>query len=145
MGTVLKWILAIYFYHFVMFAFLAILPFMPFFIYSDISDALKYEIPSGAPSLMILCMISFYIYLAMRIEFLGKVYKKITILLPLAQLIVFISIGVSVAQIIIDSWAENGTPTKGMAIFFAILAFIGVRLLMSLFYWKFPIARPKVK
>lgn len=145
MGTVLKWFLAIFFYHSIMIPFLFILPFLPFMIYSDITNALAFEVPSGSGFLIVLFMFAFWIYLALRFEFLGKIYKKITILLPLAQLIVYISLGIGVAQLIIDSWADNGTPNKGMAIFLAILAFIGVRLLVSLFYWKFPIARPTRK
>lgn len=145
MVTAFKWFIAIFFYHIPMFAFLLLLPFLPFMFYSDITNALEFEVPSSAGSLIVIFIFSFWIYLAMRIEFLGKVYKKITILLPLAQLIVYICLAIGVAQLIINSWAEDGTPNKGVAIFLAILAFAGIRLLMLLFYWKFPIARPSRK
>lgn len=118
---------------------------MPFMFYGEISMILEYEVPSSAGFFIVLFIFAFWIYLAMRIEFLGKLYKKVTVILPSAQLIIFTCLGVAIAHMIINSWAEEGTPTKGMAIFFAILSFIGIRLLMSLFYWIYPIAKPKHK
>jgi len=126
-----------------MIIFLIILPFLPLIIYGSISSIIDSELPQSTGLFIIVFIFTFWIYLALRSEFLGKIYKKITILLPAAQLSVYTCLGLAIAHSIINSWAEDGTPTRDKAIFFAILAFVGFRLLMSVFYWIFPIARPK--
>ena len=142
---VLKWVLSICFFHSLMLLIIIIAFFMPFMIYSDIKQVLINEVPGNNANFFIVALVAFFIYLAMRNRFLGIPYRKITILLPLMQMSVYISIALSAALVFVNKWADSGVPAKEWAIIFAVIAFVIVRLCMSLLYWKYPIVKPQDK
>lgn len=140
---VLKWLLAIFFYH--QFMFVSIIPMflMPFMIYSDIKSVLDKEIPVNNGSLTVISLLGFFIYLAMKSKFLGIPYRKITILLPLLQMIMYTSLALAVGVVILNKWADDGLYSKGWAVTYMLVAVVAIRLCMSLLYWKYPIVQRK--
>jgi len=139
-----KWIFAI-FYHPIMILFILLTFLLPLLIFGQWNMALDSGIPSDINWLAFLSIIAFWVYLAMRSRFLGKLYRKITILLPFMQMLLYTGIGLAIGQIFIDQWAEREAYSKDGAALLALLSFAAVRLLMSLFYWKFPLAHPKAE
>jgi len=140
---VLKWLLAIIFYHQFMFMFIFLMFFMPLAIYSDIKSVLDKEIPVNNGSMIVLSILGFFIYLAMRSKFLGIPYRKITILLPLLQMIMYTSLALAVGVAILNKWADDGLYSKGWAVTLMLVAIVVIRLCMSLLYWKYPIVQRK--
>ncbi|MCY9591035.1 hypothetical protein PC41400_01635 [Paenibacillus chitinolyticus] len=138
---VLKWLLAIVFYHSFMFGVIIATLFMPFIIYGDIKKILINEVPVASGGVIVISLLAFFIYLAMRSKFLGIPYRKITILLPALQMLIYTSFALSVGVIILNKWADEGLYSKGWAITLLLLAIAAIRLCMSLLYWKYPVVR----
>ncbi|MBH5319460.1 hypothetical protein I6N90_16815 [Paenibacillus sp. GSMTC-2017] len=142
--NVIKWFFAIIFFHTVMIPFVIVLTLLlPIITFFELRDALQYEIPAQTNSIFVFCYVSLYVYLAMRFKFLGIPYRKVTILLPLLQFCLFTYVAISAGFIFINKWADEGAYSKGEAIAYAIIAFIVIRLLMSLLYWKYPLVQRK--
>ncbi|GGG61628.1 hypothetical protein [Paenibacillus radicis (ex Gao et al. 2016)] len=137
----MKWLLAIVFYHIVMIPVVIMTILLPFILYKDIKTILINEVPVSNGMDAVLAMFSFFIYLAVRSKFLGKPYRKITILLPLLQMLIYTNGALVIGIVILNKWANDGLYSKGWAIVFACLAIVAIRLLMSLFYRKFPIVQ----
>lgn len=135
---VLKWLFAII-YHPIMIVFILLSLFLPFMLYSDFRNVLTYEVPSSNAFIFILSPVSFFIYLAMKSKFLGKPYRKVPVLLPAMQMIVYTSVALGLGILLVNKWADEGLYSKGWAITLALLAIIAVRLAMSFLYWKNPI------
>ncbi|AZK45658.1 hypothetical protein [Paenibacillus lentus] len=139
--SLLKWLLAIIFYHPLMILVTITMLFMPYILYIDIKNILINEIPVENGSMMLVSFFGFFIYLATRSRFLGIPYRKITILLPLLHMLIYTSFALSVGITILNKWADEGLYSKGWAITFMLLAIVAIRLCMSLLYWKYPIVR----
>ncbi|RAV19452.1 hypothetical protein [Paenibacillus contaminans] len=140
---ILKWLLAIIFFHPVMISVIILTLMIPFMIYGDIKGILIHEVPVSEGSLIMLSFCGFFVYLALRSSFLGIPYRKITILLPMLQMVIYTSLALAAAFMIINKWADQGLYSKGWAITLALLAIVVIRLLMSLLYWKYPIVQRK--
>ncbi|EGL18117.1 MULTISPECIES: hypothetical protein [unclassified Paenibacillus] len=138
---VLKWLLAIVFYHSFMLGVIIVTLFMPFMIYGDIRNLLINEVPVASGGVIVISLLAFFIYLAMRSQFLGIPYRKITILLPFLQMLIYTSFTLSIGVMILNKWADEGLYSKGWAITLMLLAIVAIRLCMSLLYWKYPIDR----
>jgi len=141
--NVMKWLLAIIFFHSIMLVVIFLTLMFPFLIYGDIERILHYEVPVSQGNLIVLSICGLFVYLAMRNRFLGLLYRKITILLPLLQMLIYTSLALAAAVMILNKWADQGLYSKGWAITLALLAFVAIRLLMSLLYWKHPIVQRK--
>ncbi|MUG47682.1 hypothetical protein GNP95_22270 [Paenibacillus woosongensis] len=138
---VLKWLLALTFYHPVMLTVIIAMPFLPFMIYDDIKIILINEIPVESGSMIVIGLLGFFVYLATRVQFLGIPYRKITVLLPFLHMIIYTSFALSAGVTILNKWADEGLYSKGWAIMLMLLAIVAIRLCMSLLYWKYPIVR----
>lgn len=136
----MKWLLA-FFYHILMFAVILFSLFHPFMLFDYIKAALKYDVPQDATPFSVISFFMLWIYIAMKSEFLGKPYRKLTIFLPLLQMIVYTTIALNVGLILLNKWADDGAYSKWVAIVLAIAGVVAVRLLMSLLYWKYPLVR----
>ncbi|UVI30221.1 hypothetical protein [Paenibacillus spongiae] len=139
---VLKWLFAIIF-HPIMIVVILFTLIMPFMLYGDLKKVLTYEVPTSNPTLIIISLISLFIYLAMKIKFLGKPYRKVTMLLPALQMIVYTCTALSIGLTLVNKWADEGLYSKGWAITLALLAIVAIRLGMSFLYWKYPIVQRK--
>lgn len=115
----------------------------PFMLYDQIQTILADEVPVDPITTFMLSVCGLYIYIASRARYLGKPYRKITILLPLLQLCFYVSIPLSFAVVILNHWADTESITKGQAIAFAVAIVVVGRLLLSLLYWKYPLVRKK--
>ncbi|MFC6333187.1 hypothetical protein ACFP56_11180 [Paenibacillus septentrionalis] len=149
MDKLIRWILIVLasiFYHPLMLLFLLTLMIAPFQLLEEIIDVIKYEIPiSGTSTFSVLAVSCIFILIAMSNRVLGLIYRKITMLLPLLQMCVYLTIALQIALLILNRWAETGAYSKGTAIMLAILSIVGIRLLVSFLYWKYPIAVPGAK
>ncbi|WHX49071.1 hypothetical protein QNH46_24035 [Paenibacillus woosongensis] len=139
--SLLKWLLAIIFYHPFMLLVIITMPFILFLIYGDIKSILISETPVNSGSMSIIGIYGFFIYLATRIPFLGIPYRKITILLPFLHLLLYNLTALSVGIVILNKWADEGLYSKGWAITLMLLAIVAIRLCMSLLYWKYPVVQ----
>ncbi|MFS0841087.1 hypothetical protein [Paenibacillus sp. 1P03SA] len=139
--NVLKWLLALLFFHPLMIGVIFLTFLMPFMIYADLNNILVNEVPVAGGSVIVLSLFAFFIYLTMRVKFLGIPYRKITILLPALQMLIYTSFALSVGVIILNKWADEGLYSKGWAIMLLLLAITAIRLCMSLLYWKYPVVR----
>jgi hypothetical protein len=134
-----KWVYAIVFYHPLMFVFILITFFLPFIALVDLRNIIENEVPSASMPFIMLSWIAFWFYLAMKSEFLGKLYRKITVLLPLLQMLLYTTIALNAGAAIMHKWVDHEPFSKAWAIFYAISAIAAIRLLMSLLYWKYPL------
>ena len=139
--NVLKWLLALLFFHPLMIGVIFLTFLMPFMIYADLNNILVNEVPVASGGVIVLSLFAFVIYLTMRVKFLGIPYRKITILLPALQMLIYTSFALSVGVIILNKWADEGLYSKGWAITLLLLAITAIRLCMSLLYWKYPVVR----
>ncbi|SEG23668.1 hypothetical protein [Paenibacillus sp. UNC499MF] len=139
--NVLKWLLALLFFHPLMIGVIFLTFLMPFMIYADLNNILVNEVPVAGGGVIVLSLFAFFIYLTMRVKFLGIPYRKITILLPALQMLIYTSFALSVGVIILNKWADEGLYSKGWAITLLLLAITAIRLCMSLLYWKYPVVR----
>ncbi len=114
---------------------------MPIMSYEDAMNILKYEIPDIQVNFMIISFVSLLAFIATRSRFLGKPYRKITILLPLLHMCIYTGIAINAGIVFLNKWADEGLYSKGMAIALALTTFVVLRLLMSLLYWKVPIVQ----
>lgn len=137
---VLKWIFAIV-YHPVMIVFCVIALVCPFILYGSIKGILTYEVPNAGMPSVVIALVALWVYLAMKSEFLGRPYRKITILLPLMQFIVYYCVALQTAVIVLNKWADEGAYPKERAIVYALIGVAVVRVFMMLLYWRQPIAR----
>jgi len=135
---VLKWLFAII-YHPIMIMCIFITLFLPFMLYGDLKKILTYEVPTSNTSLMIVSLVSFFVYLAMKSKFLGRPYRKVPMLLPALQMIMYTSTALGIGVAVVNKWADEGLYSKGWAITLALLAIVAVRLGMSFLYWKLPV------
>lgn len=149
MNKGIRWILIVLasiFYHPLMLLFSLALMISPFRLLEEIIAVMKYEIPISGPSTFsALAVTGIFIFIAMSNRVLGLIYRKITILLPLLQMCIYLSLALQIALSILNRWAETGAYSKGTAIMLAILSIVCVRLLVSFLYWKYPIAIPGAK
>ncbi|MBP1989643.1 hypothetical protein [Paenibacillus eucommiae] len=136
----MKWLFAII-YHPLMIIFIPVIFLLPFMVYDDIKNALVYEIPTSNTVLSVLGFFTFWVYLAMKSDFLGKPYRKMTILLPLLQMALYTSTALALAGIVVNKWADQGLFSKGWAITLGILVFVIVRLCMSILYREYPLVQ----
>lgn len=130
-------------YHPFMLIFIPLIILTPYILITAILDAIVRDIPSVSAevlSLYALVIGGGLVYVAMRSRFFGKPYRKLTFLLPMLQMFIHTSMALNASVFILNKWAEDGEMTKGWAIMLASFAFIAIRLLVSLFYWKFPLA-----
>ncbi|WP_460323496.1 hypothetical protein [Paenibacillus sp. YSY-4.3] len=137
----LKWLLAIIFYHPLMFLAINLMLIMPYTLYIDIKSILNDEVPIQNGSTILVSFFGFFIYLATRSRFLGIPYRKITILLPLLHMLIYTSFALAAGVTILNKWADEGLYSKGWAITLMLLAIVAIRLCMSLLYWKYPIVQ----
>ncbi|WP_020617280.1 hypothetical protein [Paenibacillus daejeonensis] len=135
----MKWIVALFF-HSIMLGMLIVGLLFPYMLYTEWDEIIKKEIPSDMPAALLLGLAALFIYIATKSDFFGKPYKKITILLPLLHLCIYTSLAMIVAIKILNTWADAGSMSKGLALTLATLSFIGIRLLISVLYWKYPIS-----
>ncbi|MBB6634186.1 hypothetical protein [Cohnella thailandensis] len=140
--NVLKWFFIILLYP-IMFVMMVLTLIMPFMAYDDLKNVLTYEVPSSGSTLTMVGFCSFFIYLAMKSKWLGMPYRKITILLPMLQMIIYTSLALAIGGTILNKWADQAMFSKGTAIALALLAFVAIRLFLSFLYWKNPIAQRK--
>lgn len=136
----MKWLFAL-FYHPLMFCYILVSLILPFMLYGDIKGILANEVPTAPMPFILLSWIMFWVYLAMKSKFLGKLYRKVTILLPLLQMLLYTSTALNVAILVLNKWADQGAYSKTMAIVLAVASIVMIRLLMSLLYWKYPLIR----
>lgn len=136
----MRWVFAIV-YHLVMLIMVPITLLMPVVLYSNAMDIVKHEVPAIIGPFFMIGISALLVYVATRSRFYGKPYRKITILLPLLQMCIYTSIALNTATIILNKWADEALFSKGGAIALALLAFVAIRLLMSLLYWKNPIVQ----
>ena len=140
---VLKWLLAILIFHPIMICVIILTLAMPFMIYQDLKTILVHEVPVSEGSLVVLSILSCFVYLTLRIKFLGMPYLKITILLPMLQFLIYTSLAMGIAVMILNKWGDQGLYSKEWAIKLALLGFVAMRLLMSFLYWKDPFVQRK--
>ncbi|MEC2072571.1 hypothetical protein [Alkalihalophilus marmarensis] len=114
----------------------------PFLAIDDIRTMLQYGTPTGSVYLFMIGLCSFFLYLSIRIETLSWIYTKWPILWPILQMGLFMLIGLGLGATFLNSWAEHNFPSKGFAIFLAIISFIGVRVLMSWWFHRHPASSP---
>lgn len=133
-----KWLHALYF-HPIMLALIVIGLILPFMLLSDINTILTYEIPMFGMPFIMTGLIALWVYIAMKSEFLGRPYRKITILLPLLQLAVYYGAALNTVIVILNKWADSGTFTKQDAILYSLLAVAAYRFFMSILYWRNPL------
>ncbi|PZD97506.1 hypothetical protein DNH61_01115 [Paenibacillus sambharensis] len=134
----MKWLVAIV-YHPIMLILIIVTLFTPFMLYDGIKQVIKYEVPSASFSFVVLSLLALWVYLAMKSEFLGRPYRKVTILLPLMQMAIYTSAALTAGGLVLNDWADHGAYSKSWAIGIAAALFIAIRLLMSLLYWKHPV------
>ncbi|MFF2481044.1 hypothetical protein [Paenibacillus sp. NPDC058071] len=140
MKKFIQWVLAIVFFHILFFACIFSSFIVTLSAYSDLKSVLDYEVPKASMMFMT-GLTAVLLYLAMKNRFLGIPYRKITFLLPLLQMVVYTNLGIHLAMFFLNKWAEQEPYSKTWAIVLAISSIIVIRLLMSLFYWKFPVHR----
>ena len=136
----MKWVFAVV-YHPVMIALSLMMLFTPFMLYGDVRKVISYEVPVAGMPFILLGFYALWVYIAMKSEFLGKPYRKITLLLPLLQFMVYYAIALSAALLLLNKWADEGAYSKDRAILYALIAIVAVRVLMMLLYWRHPVAR----
>lgn len=139
--NVLKWMLAIIFYHLIMLGVIIMTIIMPFVVYGDIKSVLINEVPTNSSGMVIVSFLALFIYLAMRVQFLGIPYRKITILLPLLQMFTYTSFALLVGKMFLNKWADEALYSKGWAITLMLFGIVAIRLCMSLLYRRYPIVR----
>ncbi|MBO9597687.1 MAG: hypothetical protein J7559_07700 [Cohnella sp.] len=133
-----KWIHALYF-HPIMLALIIVGFILPFMLISDIKTILTYEIPVFGMPFIMSGFMALWVYIAMKSEFLGRPYRKVTILLPLLQLSVYYGAALSTVIAILNKWADSGTYSKQDAILYSLLAIAVYRIFMSILYWRNPL------
>ncbi|KAA9001004.1 hypothetical protein F4V43_14255 [Paenibacillus spiritus] len=138
MKWVLKWLFAIL-YHPIMWVLMLIAFIMPFMIYGDVKRIWNYEVPTDNFNAVLLAFIGLWLFLALRNPFLGRLYRRIPVLLPAMQMAFYTSVGLSLAIALLNGWADDGSYSKSLAAGLAAGAFVAVRLLMSLLFWKNPV------
>ncbi|MFM1653550.1 hypothetical protein ACI7RC_15765 [Brevibacillus sp. B_LB10_24] len=136
----MKWVFAI-FYHPMMVLFILLIFLQPFIFFSDLKQILTQEVPTSPFTFSLMGLEALWVYIAMKSQFFGKPYRKLTILLPLLQMFLYTCIALNAGLFFVNKWADQGSYSKGLAIVLAILAILVVRLLMSILYWKYPLVQ----
>ena len=99
---------------------------------------------SGAPEptvfLFFIGLCSLVLYLSVRVKAFQVIYKYLPILWPFFQMVFIMFIGLGIAASIIYQWAENNFPSREVAIFLAVLIVLVVRIFMSWWFHKHPVA-----
>ncbi|USG65691.1 hypothetical protein NDK47_26935 [Brevibacillus ruminantium] len=139
--TILKWLFAIVVYHPLMLFFMLSLLLQPLLLFPNIGEILTNGVPAYHFPFFILGLQAFWLYIAMKSRFYGFPYRKLTMLLPLLQMCLYTSLALNVGILALNGWADQAYYSKWVAVVLAILAILGVRLLMSLFYWKYPLVQ----
>lgn len=119
---------------------LIMLLFTPVMSFSDLLAVAKYEVPKDNPYFILLFIISFILYLSVRIQLFRKLYQKIPVLWPLTQMLFIVTIGLAVGLFFMNMWAENEVISRGMAIILSVISFLLARAFMAYWYWKYPIS-----
>lgn len=119
---------------------LLLLLFGPLMSFSEILAVIKYEVPKDNIYLTILFLISFTLYISVRIRLFRKIYEKIPVLWPLSQMLFIVTMGLSIGLFFMNLWAENEVISKSAAIALAIISFLVARVFMSYWYGKRPIS-----
>ncbi|TSB47379.1 hypothetical protein [Alkalicoccobacillus porphyridii] len=112
----------------------------PLMAFSDIRTMLQYGTPNGGLYLFMVSMCCFILYLSVRVPAFQVYYRMIPILWPILQLALFMFIGIGIAATIINYWAEYNIPSRGFAISLGILSVLCVRVFMSWWFYKNPLA-----
>ncbi|OLO37924.1 hypothetical protein BTR23_13395 [Alkalihalophilus pseudofirmus] len=122
---------------FLIFLFLLFAPLMAFF---DIKSVIEHGVPKYNIYFVALFLISFTLYLSVRVRSFRKIYEFIPVLWPLSTMLFITTMGLAFGLLFMNLWAENEVISKGIAIFLSIFSFILVRMFMSYWYKKYPIS-----
>lgn len=136
---IIHFILFICFLPFFLMVFLILL-FSPFMAVSEMRAVFEHGVPKSNMYFILLFMISFILYLSMRIKAFRKIYDKIPVLWPLSQMLFITLAGLAFGLLFMNLWAENALIPKVIAVILAIISFLLVRTFMSYWFSKYPVS-----
>lgn len=103
-------------------------------------NALDTGLPvSSAAPFMLWALFGLCFYIAMKVEFLGRPYRKMPWLFPALQMMVYLAAMLKTCIVILNGWADRGLYPKETAIALMILAAVGMRLFVSWLFWRHPL------
>lgn len=107
---------------------------------SDIRAILLYEIPLSGGGAAVYALLGLWVYLMARVPYMRNMYSKVTILIPLLQMMIFTGLCMEFGKHFINRWADDAVYSKDTAVILMIVAIIVGRICMSVLYRMFPLS-----
>ncbi|MEK3916340.1 hypothetical protein [Paenibacillus sp. FSL H7-0331] len=98
------------------------------------------EVPLANFTFNILFLIGILFYASMVIPKIRTIYDGLPVLIPFFQMCFLMLIASVFGLEFLNSWADNQMLSKAGAVLSAIITYVLIRLLMSYWYYKFPIS-----
>ncbi|MCM3584358.1 hypothetical protein M3182_01210 [Mesobacillus maritimus] len=117
-----------------------ILIFSPLMAVSDIFAVINYEAPKDNLYFVMLFLISFTLWLSLRVPSFRKIYTRYPFLWPFSQMLFISLVGLAFGLFFMNLWAEDEILSKPFAILLAFISFFLVRAFMSYWFKKYPIS-----
>ncbi len=112
----------------------------PITAFFDIKGVIDHGVPASNVYFIMLFLISFTLYLSVRVRVFKKIYEKIPVLWPLSQMLFITIIGLAFGLMFMNLWAENEVFSKTVAVALTVLSFLVARVFLSYWYKKYPIS-----
>lgn len=107
---------------------------------SDIRSILLYEVPLSSGGAAVYALLGLWVYLMARVPYMRKLYGKVTILIPLLQMMIFTGLCMEFGKHFVNRWADDAVYSKETAVLLMIAAIIAGRICMSVLYRMFPLS-----
>ncbi|MGM9926534.1 MAG: hypothetical protein ACI35P_01160 [Bacillus sp. (in: firmicutes)] len=112
----------------------------PLMEFDVLMDVYKYNAPRTALGIGTTCFIGFLLFLSFKYSRLEWLYRKFPVLIPFLQMCLVMLVGIEMALLCANLWADNQTFNKGIAITLSIISIVVARAYLSYWYYKYPIS-----
>lgn len=112
----------------------------PLMTFDNIRAVMSSEAPKSVTPLVIFFLMSLAIYLAIRFQSLGHIFRKMPVLLPAAQMALVSAFTLDIGLRAMNLWADGGVISERLAVAAVVASFLVGRAFLSYWYFKHPIS-----